>query len=83
MAKTKDLQKIDEIIKRHKAKQEGLVGILQDVQSQFSYLPKEALSHIAKTLDVPLSQTYSLATFYRAFTLKPRGKYLISVCIKM
>jgi len=81
MTKTVDLKKIDTIIKRYNNQQSGLVGILQDVQSEYTYLPEKALRHVAKSLKVPLSRTYSLVTFYSAFSLKPRGKYLIAVCM--
>jgi len=76
-----DLKKVDVIIKRHKSKESGLVGILQDLQGEYNYLPKEALTHIARSLKIPLSQAYSLATFYKAFSLHPRGKHLVSVCM--
>lgn len=81
MAKTEDLKKLDGIIKDHKTRKSGLVGILQDIQGQYNYLPKEALTYLAEKLNVPLSQTYSLATYYKAFSLKPRGKYLVSLCM--
>jgi NADH-quinone oxidoreductase subunit E len=58
-----------------------LVSILQDIQSEYYYLPKEILIHISQALDIPLSQIYSVATFFKAFSLKPRGRHLISVCL--
>ena len=81
MAKVKDLKKVDDIIKRHKENISGLIGMLQDVQSQYNYLPKDALTHIAEKLNAPRSQVYSLATFYKAFSLKPRGKNLVALCM--
>ena len=81
MAKPKELKKVDEIIKRYKSRGSGLIGVLQDIQGEYNYLPKEALTYVAEELNVPLSQTYSLATFYKAFSLKPRGKHLIFVCM--
>ncbi|MFC1699734.1 NADH-quinone oxidoreductase subunit NuoE [Candidatus Omnitrophota bacterium] len=76
-----DVKKVEAIIKRHKSKESGLVGMLQEVQGEYNYLPKQALTQIARSLKIPLSQAYSLATFYKAFSLQPRGKYLISVCM--
>lgn len=73
--------RVDEIIERHFYEEAALIGILQDTQREFNYLPKQALKHIAVRLDVPLNRVYSVVTFYRAFTLKPRGKYTISVCL--
>jgi len=75
------LEKVDEIIAKHHYEESSLIGILQDVQKEFNYLPIKALKHVAHTLDVPISRVYNVATFYRAFTLKPRGKYTISVCL--
>jgi len=58
-----------------------LVGILQDTQAELGYLPKEAIAEISKQLDVPLTQVYSVATFFKAFSLKPRGRHQIHVCM--
>ncbi len=58
-----------------------LVSILQDVQAEYNYLPKEALVQVSQGLDVPLTQVYSVASFFKAFSLKPRGKHLINVCL--
>jgi len=58
-----------------------LISILQDVQTEFHYLPREALSEVSKGLSVPLSQVYSVATFFRSFSLKPRGRHLINMCL--
>ena len=55
--------------------------MLQDVQKKHNYLPKKELVGISKKLDMPLSQVYSLATFYKAFSLKPRGKFVVSLCM--
>jgi len=81
MERTKISKEVDEIVNRYEGQITGSVGILQDIQKRYNYLPKEALVHMAKRLDVPLSQVYGLATFYKAFSLKPRGKHLISVCM--
>ncbi len=58
-----------------------LVSILQDVQAEYNYLPKEALVEVSQTLGAPLSQVYSVATFFKAFSLEPRGRHLINVCL--
>lgn len=81
MEKAKDLKKVAAIIKQHQKQKTDLVGILQDVQNEYGYLPKETLTYIAKETKVPLSRAYSLATFYKAFSLIPRGKYLIWLCL--
>ncbi len=58
-----------------------LVSILQDVQKAYNYLPKEALIQVSHGLKVPLTRVYSVATFFRAFTLTPRGRHIINVCL--
>lgn len=73
--------KVESIIDRYQQKKELLVSILQDIQGEFNYLPKETLALVSTILDVPLSDVYSVATFYKAFSLKPRGKHLINVCL--
>ena len=58
-----------------------LVSILQDIQAEYNYLPKEALVELSQALGAPLSQVYSVATFFKAFSLEPRGRHLINVCL--
>ena len=58
-----------------------LISILQDIQAEYNYLPKEALMQISQGLGVALSQVYSVATFFKAFSLTPRGRHLINVCL--
>ena len=58
-----------------------LVSILQDIQEEHNYLPRESLKQVSKTLDVPFSQLYSIATFFKALRLTPRGRHLINVCL--
>jgi len=75
------VETIDHIVAKHNAQQNALIAMLQDVQKEYTYLPKDALTYLSSTLRVPLSRTYSLATFYRAFSLKPKGKHPIAVCM--
>ena len=72
--------KIDKIVKKYNNDSSMLVSILQDTQTEIGYLPKEALIDLHIILDVPLSQVYSVATFFKAFSLIPRGRHQISVC---
>ena len=76
-----ELQKVEAIISKHHAQSSALIEVLLDVQEDFRYLPAEVLRLIAGKLKVPLSQVYYTATFYNAFSLKPKGKYCISVCL--
>jgi NADH-quinone oxidoreductase subunit E len=75
------LQTVEKIIRQHNGQKNALIAMLQDVQNEYSYLPQEVLAHISHTVGVPLSRTYSLATFYRAFSLKPKGRHPIAVCL--
>ena len=72
---------IEVIINRFQGDKGQLVSILQDIQAEYYYLPKDALEKVSQSLDIPLSQVYSVATFFRAFSLKPRGRHLIKVCL--
>jgi len=54
---------------------------LQDIQAEYNYLPREALEKLSKKMDIPQSQVYSMATFFRAFSLNKRGKHIVNVCL--
>jgi NADH-quinone oxidoreductase subunit E len=58
-----------------------LISILLDIQSEYNYLPQEALVQVSDELGVPLIKVYSVATFYKVFSLEPRGKHLINICV--
>ena len=72
---------IAEIVKKYDGDKGQLVSILQDIQTEHHYLPKEALDEVVAVLGVPASQVYSVATFFKAFSLTPRGRHLIKVCL--
>jgi len=76
-----DLQAVCEIIERHGYQKASLIGILQDIQGEMNYLPRKALVQVGKSLDIPLTHIYEVATFYKAFSLEPRGKHTIQVCL--
>ncbi len=77
----KTINVIDSIMEGYGFRESRLVGILQDIQKALRYLPREALSHVAERLGVPLPRVYSVATFYQAFSLTPRGRHIIKVCV--
>lgn len=60
--------------------QKYTLAILQDLQKEYNYIPKEKLIELSLYLDLPLSKLYSMATFYKALSLTPKGKYIIKVC---
>jgi NADH-quinone oxidoreductase subunit E len=58
----------------------SLISMLEEIQAQYRYLPRDAMILVSEGLGVPLSQVYSVATFYNSFSLQPRGKHTICVC---
>jgi len=72
---------VESILDNYQRDKGMLVSILQDIQAEYNYLPKEALVELSQALGAPLSQVYSVATFFKAFSLEPRGRYLINVCL--
>jgi NADH-quinone oxidoreductase subunit E len=74
-------EKVDSLIDSYVDKKELLISLLQDIQAEFNYLPRDALVRVSQKLDIPLSQVFSVATFFRAFTLKPRGRHLVTACL--
>jgi NADH-quinone oxidoreductase subunit E len=72
--------KIKEIIKKHGKDKSSLIAILQDIQEEYNYLPKDALNAVGDQLGIPASRIYEVATFYNSFSLNPRGQYLVEVC---
>ncbi|MCD6553148.1 MAG: NAD(P)H-dependent oxidoreductase subunit E [Anaerolineae bacterium] len=59
----------------------SLIAVMEELQARYRYLPQDALILLSERLGVPLSQVYSVATFYNVFSLVPRGEHLISVCL--
>jgi len=74
-------EKVKAIISKYNGDKGQLVSILQDIQTEYHYLPKEALIKVSETMAIPVSRVYDVATFFRAFSLEPRGKHLINVCL--
>lgn len=72
---------MDSILKDKKCEPSELIEILQDIQKEEGYLPEESLREVSEGLSVPLIEVFRVANFYKAFTLQPRGKYLITVCM--
>ena len=75
-----DFGKIDKILEKHEYKENNLIQMLLDFQSEYNWLPKHILFYLSNKLDIPLSNIYSIASFYKSFTLEPMGKYSIIVC---
>jgi len=76
-----NLAKVDEIIDRYVGEEGILIQLLLDVQSELNWIPKEAMERISERLEIPVSQIYRVASFYKAMSLTPRGKHIVSVCL--
>jgi len=72
--------KVDEIIDRHNKDDSQLIQILLEIQREYNWLPKEALLWLSERLGVSINRIYQIATFYKAFSLVPRGRHLVRVC---
>jgi len=75
-----DFAKADEILAQYGKKESGLIAIMQDIQAEYRYLPKEILEYVAKELGISIAKVYSVATFYENFSLEPKGKYVLRIC---
>ncbi len=77
-----DMKAIEGVLGNHpRGATDALVHLLQDIQEAVNYLPEEAIRAAADHLEVPLGKVYAVATFYKAFSLKPRGKTIVKVCL--
>lgn len=72
---------LDKIITKHKGKPGGLIPVLEEAQVALEYLPMSVQKKIAQELNLPLSRVYGVVTFYSFFTMTPRGKHTVRVCL--
>ena len=72
---------LDNILDRYGRDPANVISILQDIQAEANWLPEEDLRYVCIELEIPLSKMMALATFYKAFSLEPRGKHIVSVCL--
>jgi len=72
---------IDSLIEKYRGAKGCLIPLLQDIQSANNWLPEEALRTVSRELNIPLRDVYGVATFFKAFSLKPRGKHLVTACL--
>ena len=78
---TVELDRVNEIIDSYSAEQMHALAILQDIQREYNFLPRKALEQTAKRLGVPEGEIYRMATFFKSFSLHPKGKYVCKVCL--
>jgi NADH-quinone oxidoreductase subunit E len=76
-----EMEKVESLLEPYEPQQSNLIPILQEVQDTYRYLPQEVLRKISQKLKVPLTEVYQVATFYRCFSLTPRGKHVVQVCL--
>lgn len=76
-----DAARVDQFITRYGESPSSLILVLQDIQEEYRFLPKDALKYVSKKLRVPLAQTYNVATFYTSLSLNPVGRRHICVCL--
>ncbi|MDH3556663.1 MAG: NAD(P)H-dependent oxidoreductase subunit E [Deltaproteobacteria bacterium] len=75
-----DSEFLDGVLQKNEYDTENVIMILQDITARYNYLPEVTLTYVARKLNIPISHIFSVATFYKAFSLTPRGKYIINVC---
>lgn len=76
-----DIERVDQIVDKHNGEASSLIQIMLDIQSEHNWLPKEALERVADRLEVPLTRVQQIATFYKAFSLVPKGRHGVHVCL--
>ena len=75
------MEKVDQIIKKWNSDPDFVIEMMQDIQDEFRHIPREALEEVTLKTKVPLARLYHIATFYKSFSLTPRGEYEIQVCV--
>lgn len=76
-----EFDKVDEIIDKYQSEQGILIQLLLDIQSELNWIPKELIVRISERLQIPLSQIYRVASFYKSMSLTPIGRHLVQVCL--
>lgn len=75
-----DYSIVDQILSAHEKSQQAIIAILQEIQENYHYLPREVFPYLAEKLNMSEARIYSVATFYENFSLEPKGKYVIKIC---
>jgi NADH-quinone oxidoreductase subunit E len=74
-------ERIDQIIDKHNSEASSLIQVLLEIQSENHWLPKEAIERVSERLQVPISRTMHIASFYKAFSLVPKGRHEVHICM--
>ncbi len=80
MLSEQEIKKLDEILEKYDYDASRVIGIMQDIQKEYRYLPEETLTYVSKGLKISEAKIFGVATFYENFSLEPKGKYVIKVC---
>jgi NADH-quinone oxidoreductase subunit E len=72
---------VKKAVRRYQKDEDMLIQILLDLQSMFGWLPQEVLTEVSEQLEVPITRVYQIASYYKAFSLMPRGRHIIKVCL--
>ena len=75
------IEKLDDIIRRHQGRPGGLIPLLEEAQELLGFLPVPVQKRVGRGLNIPLSHVYGVVTFYSFFTMHPRGKHVVRVCL--
>jgi len=81
MSPNEQKAKVKQVLKKYRNDKSSLIDVLHDTQAEIGYLPRLALEAISSGLGIPLSRVYGVATFFKAFSLTPRGRHIINVCM--
>jgi len=76
-----EIDTIDKIIDKHHGEASSLLQIMLDIQSENNWLPKQALERVGEKLDVPMNRIQHIATFYKSFSLVPKGRHNVHICV--
>ena len=76
-----EMDRVDQIIDKHHGEQSALLQIMLEIQSENNWLPKEVLARVSKRLQVPITRIQHIATFYKAFSLVPKGRHKVHICV--
>ncbi len=75
------MDKLDKILNKFREEKGSIIGLLQDINEEYRYIPEDVLNTVSQELDIPLSKLFGLVTFYKSFKLEPVGKNHICVCV--
>jgi NADH-quinone oxidoreductase subunit E len=76
-----DNERIDQIINKHQSEASSLIQVLLEIQNENHWLPKEIIERVSKKLQIPLTRIYHIASFYKAFSLVPKGRHEVHICM--